>query len=432
MAGYSNAELLRLVGELRRTVPIWVQFLKREVQTHPIIYGTAGKEGGAPALHQMMARSINNPVFGPVNAAATLHRENSRVATDNYSQRAYGSFQSGARGGRQRAENLQMMDMWYGDGHLGERANPTILQFIKYAAKLAPLPSGAAALPGHNLLGPSHLDRSGHPYHIYERCGVKKGWVPHALTTAAYGLDEFRGQPMTATKELSRLTRWLVGYFGGKIIFDAKDVYYAQVFDRTSNRFGDTEMEATALLPHVVPGGSSGTFGDGDATIEFEWDGKPVIPSKLLFMTSWHFDAVANAAWARTVHANNFAPPLRALVRGRADFMPTSTARTDGGMARRNALSMAGYEQVMKDNPQWGRHAVLGGKADVLDAIDAATRGVTERALWEHFPKLPPTYDAYGLAGFLRRLDGNSLPMAQQGQAEAPIGLAAIGLGDDG
>jgi hypothetical protein len=382
MPGYSNNELILLVHCLRQDDPNYVSALTNAVKSNPIIYGTAGKGGNAAGLHQIMADSINAHHFGggddPLDGqslahlfgsrASQYHRNSSREATNDFNQKAHASFQSGSRGARQRAENLQMMDMWYGDGHLGDKANPTILKFVKYAAKLMPLPGARKVLPGHQLVGPAGIDRDRHPYAIYTAAGVNKGWEVNEVTTAAYGVDEFRQEPMTATKELSRITRWLVGYFGGKIILDIHNVYFSQVF--SSGRFGDTEMESRALFPHVTPGTSSGSWGIA-GKIEIEFDGEPMIPSKLLLMTSWKWDPQGGRS-AKKVNALNFAPALKALV---------------------------GVEKQLT-------------KEDYLDAIEKTAQTIDlERALWNKFPDFPPNFDITGgLDGYLKKLDATYFP----------------------
>jgi len=335
MPGYSHNELILLVHHLRKESPHYVSELTRAVQSNPIIYGTAGKGGNAAGLHQIMADSINaNANYGDLGSkrqgAANYHRESSREATNDFSQKAYASFQSGSRGARQRAENLQMMDMWYGDGHLGDKANPTILKFVKLAAKLMPLPGGQKVLPGHQLVGPAGIDRDRHPYAIYTAAGVNKG--------------------------------------GGKIILDIHNVYFSQVFSR--GRFGDTEMESRALFPYLTPGTSSGSWGIA-GKLEIEFDGEPMIPSKLLLMTSWQWDPQGGRS-AKKVNVLNFAPALKALV---------------------------GVERQLT-------------KEDYLDAIEKTTRTIDlERALWSKLPDFSPNFDlSGGLDAYLKKLDATYFP----------------------
>jgi hypothetical protein len=315
MPGYNDAELERLVMKLRDQRPQFVFDLRNAVKKKPFSYGTAGKKGGGLKLGGIMAQSINAD-----RKNATGSRNSWAMAKLPADAGHANAFQSGARQGIQRQGALPMMDHIYGDGHIGDRANKTLIDFIRYAVKIAPLPWGEAALPGHQLIGDRNLARQYHPFQLFTQLGVAEGWSESAITTLAYGTDEFRGLNMTATKELSRIVRWCVGYFGGSIYLDGKDVYYAQVFRndvlnwRGEAAFGDTELEMRDLLRYFVPGQRSGTFGKGNGTVEFFWDSEPMVPSKLLFATSWRFDAKANNQWYKKLHVGNFEPSVAALV----------------------------------------------------------------------------------------------------------------------
>src|SRR5262249_6118085 len=69
------------------------------------------------------------------------------------------------------------------------------------------------------------------------------------------------------------------------LIFEGREVYYSQVFDRNAPRVGDTDLEARELFPYFSPGVSSVTYGKG--ILIFHWGGKQTIPTKLHFVTNW-------------------------------------------------------------------------------------------------------------------------------------------------
>jgi hypothetical protein len=129
-------------------------------------------------------------------------------------------------------------------------------------------------------------------------------------------------------------------------------------------------MESRALFPHVTPGTSSGSWGIA-GKIEIEFDGEPMIPSKLLLMTSWQWDPQGGRS-AKKVNALNFAPALKALV---------------------------GPEKQLT-------------KEDYLDAIEKTAQTIDlERALWNKFPDFPPNFDITGgLDGYLKKLDATYFP----------------------
>ncbi len=319
MPGYNNAELEQLVLNLCAYDRKFIDDLRHAVKNKPFSYGTAGKKGGGLRIGGIMADSINAKKEHKSGTDAETRNSwaLSKLPSDTGHANA---FQSGARQVLQRQGALPMMDHIYGDGHIGDRANTTLIAFIRFAVKIAPLPWGDDALPGHALIGDRNMDRAFHPFQLFAQLGVPQGWAETAVTTSAYGQDGFRGLNMTATKELSRIVRWLVGYFGGSICLDGKDVYYAQVFRndvmnwKNEPAFGDTELEMRDLFQHFLPGQRVGTYGHGKGSVHFFWDSEEMVPSKLLFCTSWRFDVTANNEWHKKLHFNNFEPSVQRLI----------------------------------------------------------------------------------------------------------------------
>jgi hypothetical protein len=377
MPGYNNAELEQLVIRLQTHRPQFIFDLRHAVKNKPFSYGTAGKKGGGLKLGGIMAESINSTKNG--SAAETRNSwALSKLPGDAGHANA---FQSGARQVLQRQGALPMMDHIYGDGHIGDRANQTLISFIRYAVKIAPLPWGDSALPGHALIGDRNLDRAFHPFQLFVQLGVTQGWAEYPVTTSAYGQDGFRGLNMTATKELSRIVRWLVGYFGGSICLDGKDVYYAQVFRNdvmnwaNMPAFGDTELEMRDLFQHFLPGQRSATFGKGKGSVHFFWDSEPMLPSKLLFSTSWKFDKTANEQWHKKLHVGNFEPSVAGLV-----------SRAGGA---REAWNVTANELQL---------------ATTIQALP-----VQNSSLWNNFMPIPAEARSLGLAHYLNTLGGQNV-----------------------
>jgi hypothetical protein len=380
MPGYSKNELEQLIIKLQKHAPQFVIDLGNAVKRKPFSYGTAGKKGGALRLGGIMADSINNRDLTQSPGLPADKRNSwalSKLPTDTGHASA---FQSGARQGIQRKEALPMMDHIYGDGFIGDRADASLIAFMRYAVKIAPLPWDDMALQGHQLIGDPKLQREFHPFQLFAQLGINEGWNPHPITTAAYGNDEFRNLEMTATKELSRVVRWLVGHFGGSIYLDGKDVYYGQVFHndvlnwKGEPAFGDTELEMRDLFQYFSPGKRSGTYGKGGGSVHFFWDSEPMEPSKLLFATSWRFDVKANDQWYKKLHVGNFESALAGLV--------TKAYRSG-------------------ERELW---TVMAHEFQVAAAIQAVS--VQNSALWNNFTPLPSSVRSNGLAKYLNDLGG--------------------------
>src|SRR5262249_20827633 len=108
-------------------------------------------------------------------------------------------------------------------------------------------------------------------------------WTPDGRKIAA---PQFNGN--TATVEISRAIRWGLHRFGGKLIFEGKEVYYSQVFNCHGGSYkGDTDREAVALFEFFSPGFSTVKWGKG--TITFHWNGREVVPTHCHFLSNWGF-----------------------------------------------------------------------------------------------------------------------------------------------
>lgn len=150
-----------------------------------------------------------------------------------------------------------------------------------------------------------------------------------------YGYDDWGQLPMTLTKEISRIIRWGIGEYGGKILFEGADVYYSQVFG-VGEKLADTDLEARILLgffdkKSIQEGKFTACIGNpdpksadkGKGEVEFYWHGKPTAPSKLLFLTSWTWQK--NSRSHELIQPESFGEPLESLkdkVRYNSNFTP--------------------------------------------------------------------------------------------------------------
>ncbi len=94
------------------------------------------------------------------------------------------------------------------------------------------------------------------------------------------------GRGLTATKEMSRVIREGIKYFGGTLIFEGTNVSYESVFVDGAY-VSDTSLEAETLFAYFRPGETEAKFGNG--TIIFHWRGVPTKPTHALFHSNWYF-----------------------------------------------------------------------------------------------------------------------------------------------
>lgn len=372
MPGYNDNQLQGLVHYLATLDPAHqalINRVKAAFRAKPFSYGTQGKGGGGLRLGAIMADSINQQ---PANFPP--------------GSRGY-AFQTGNRQFVQRARNAQMMDMYYGDGgDVGRRADPDILQFVLYAAKLKVIPGRQNEWPwGTNTLA----NVIEHPHNRFAALGVPQAWQVDPRTTAVYGHDPYNHSPMTGTKELSRIIRWCVGEFGGTILFEGSEVYYNQVFCN-GPRFGDTELEAVDLFQHFQPGSRRAFFGrNRRGAVEFQWLGRDTVPSKLLFLASWQFDAFAAEQWYKLMHPRNYAAPLQNAVNDPGAGPMNLAAPRLGGRVNRNDARAGDVPRAVNITDTQ------------IDAM-ANALNIARRPLWNNFSSLPPGLAPYEVARWLR------------------------------
>lgn len=192
-------------------------------------------------------------------------------------------FETGRRGQAYLSGDCQMMDLYYGQAgtalHL--KRDPIIAEFVHYAM---------------DFIGAFSMRGSGRDEYIHTFRTSIEGW-----DNKSPSIKKYNG--LTATKEMSRIIRWGIAYFGGTLIFEGKNVYYSQVFDPSAPRVGDTDLEARELFKYFRPSCSNVPFGKGH--LIFHWNGKETIPTKSHFISNWK--------WSdnRTHSQGNFANNLR-------------------------------------------------------------------------------------------------------------------------
>jgi len=184
--------------------------------------------------------------------------------------KALNLFDPGRRAEVYLSGDYQMMDLYYGQAgtNLHEKRNPEIAAFVHYAM---------------GYKGEFSMKQSGRDEYLRTFNTKAEGWNandPNYPKAAMY-------DGLTATKEISRIIRWGIQKFGGSLIFEGKELYYNQVFLIAPARIGDTDEEARALFTYFQPGVSSVPFGKG--RLVFHWNGKETVPTKLHFLSNWHW-----------------------------------------------------------------------------------------------------------------------------------------------
>ncbi|MCL9781235.1 hypothetical protein M9194_07315 [Vibrio sp. S4M6] len=176
-------------------------------------------------------------------------------------------------------DNYQMMDLYYGQRgtQLHTHRIPAIAEFVHYAMMFS---------------GGFDMSTSGREAYMRTFHTNREGWDGSEQAKKRY---EGRYNGLTVTQEMSRIIRWGVHEFGGKLIFEGRDVFYSQVFDRNAARIGDTDLEAIELFKYFKPGQSIAKFGDG--LIEFHWGGKPEVPTQNHFVDNWKWSLGRTHSW---------------------------------------------------------------------------------------------------------------------------------------
>jgi len=241
----------------------------------PFSYGTTGHSGG---------------VVPPSAVTLSIHESARKWESPQYDPGPRRSIVNGS--------NIQMMDMYYGNGgRLTDRRDPVISDFVLAATGLIGVGTDTWA---HKKVSPrlAYIAKFGQS---------QEGWSSNDPAVATYGI--------TTTKEISRIIRWGLGEYGGTLIFDGAEVNYIGVFQKNPARPpGDTDFEARALFPYFKPGESKATFGN-NAKYIFHWYGIETVPSLLHFASTWVWNQDSKDAKLRIDRRNFLSPEL-----GREDF----------------------------------------------------------------------------------------------------------------
>jgi len=182
-------------------------------------------------------------------------------------------FEPGVRIGTYLSGDIQMMDMYYGQegNELFTKRDPVIAEFIHYVM---------------GYKGPFSMAQSGRDAFMKSFNTEVEGWQGSKWTTDGRKIEGPKFNGNTATVEISRAIRWGIQRFGGRLIFEGKEVYYSQVFNLLGFK-GDTDREAVALFENFQPNLSTVRFGKG--TLTFYWNGNEVVPTHCHFLSNWGF-----------------------------------------------------------------------------------------------------------------------------------------------
>ncbi len=233
--------------------------LMKAFRKSTFVYGTQGKGSSAVlALKTLHGKAWSHRAFTEAEKGIA---------------RKLNIFEPGVRVGTYLSGDIQMMDMYYGmeGNNLYQKRDPVIAEFI------------------HHVMGykqPFSMQQSGRDMFMKNSKGNIEGWEPSKWTRDGRKIEGPRYNGNTATVEISRAIRWGLQFYGGKLIFEGKEVYYSQVFNMTGFK-GDTDREAISLFQYFQPNLSTVKFGRG--TITFYWNGREVVPTHCHFLSNWGF-----------------------------------------------------------------------------------------------------------------------------------------------
>ena len=262
MASITDSELERI------SIEFGVQQLGNAFRDKAFVYGTTGKSrpvtiSSNPPIHSSQ-QSWKPPVYYAGQRAATVDKD-----------------------------DLQMMDMYYGDGgSLTHKRNPVISSFVLAATGMTGF--GNSKFANNKKISPRLA-------YIAKYGNAQEGWNRHDP-----GANDF-GQ--TTTKEISRIIRWGIGQFGGTLIYEGAEVYYGDVF-YTHRDPGDTAVEAQNLFQLFRPYNHTVQFGHGNGKVIFHWYGRVTVPTKLHFLSTWEWNHGANLINTIQVDKRNLSPEL--------------------------------------------------------------------------------------------------------------------------
>ena len=92
---------------------------------------------------------------------------------------------------------------------------------------------------------------------------------------------------LTATKEISRIIRWGIHHFGGKLIFEGKEVYYSQVFNANAHASGIQTWRPASYSNSSSRGCQ--LLRSAKESVVFHWNGRETVPTQVHFLLNWQW-----------------------------------------------------------------------------------------------------------------------------------------------
>ena len=348
MPGKTDLELEELAYEMG------YDELKARFTRVPFSYGTTGHSGGQVEL---------------TLAAAEVHPSLRRFTLPKYD--------AGPRRMNVATNELQMMDMYYGNGGKLTRDRDMLIANFVLAAT------------GLTGFGKVRFDPK---VHVAPRLAFAaanslefEAWSSQDPAKALFGTS--------TTKEISRIIRWGLAEFGGILIFDGAEVNYIGVFQTTppGGRRGDTDEEALSLFKYFTPGQHTVDFGTKGGKLVFHWYSELKVPSLLHFASTWVWNAGSKRDKLK-VDRRNF---MHALL-GREPYW---AAMPPGQREAEAKLALTGYAKTLHNPsellPIWDNFVALPPDIQFVQAVREA-QGLGELAPAQGLPPFRPRLDALG------------------------------------
>ena len=323
-----NKNIQNVTENQQQNLPpdLFILTLQREFQNTKFIYGTVGSNpinsknllvgGGSSTVVRAIAKlKINKrkkdteKIYRYKNLPANDPRQRKFHQLPKFIQRkaledlVKNTYDPGARINQLILQGCQMMDMYYGvhgneSNYLWRKRNQVIAEFIHYAMQFH-TPHHTWEKAGHERWErPAQMpfDPNKPGWQAFKEAfptAREPGWRHQPATTAVYG--------QSATKEMSKIIRECVRSLGGTIIFDLKGVYGHNLFGpHTTRHLGDTDLELEDILNSVNGRITTSVIPFGEGHVEFQWGGKPVVPTRAHFLVNWNWNPLASGITMNT------------------------------------------------------------------------------------------------------------------------------------
>ncbi|MEM1161123.1 MAG: hypothetical protein AAGJ28_09325 [Pseudomonadota bacterium] len=266
--------------------------LQRAFSTSTFIYGTTGprpiQNGGKGSGLAVQVISIMNRRWEKLDDSEKLTDADIGEARKekavrllqkvfrNIQRNNARTYDPGPRANEYIREGHQMMDMYFGQQGKPENVfwqfrNDVIAEFVHYVMDYHTTVGGRTGI---------QFDKNESGWRTFERHfnTNDKGW-----TGDRYGPGQ------SATKEISKIIRHGIKTFGGKLIFEGRDVYGHNVFAKDGWP-RDTDVEARDLFQYYGPRAAAAVVPMGNGTLEFQWNGTPTVLTRAHFLSNWAYD----------------------------------------------------------------------------------------------------------------------------------------------